>query len=120
MPLTFVKKKKAVDSSNSMKKLLESYQKNMGETVGDFGGGLKETTRLPSGIFPLDLAIGGGIPRGKATMIWGPESSGKTNLILCLIKMHQLLFPHLTCVFCDAEHSFDPVWAKAMGSILTS
>ena len=98
----------------SSKDLLASFQKAHGAAVGSFGGSLLDVSRLPTGIFAFDLATGGGFPRGKASIIYGPESSGKTNCLLRAIAMHQMLYPELTCVFFDIEHSFDPAWAKLM------
>jgi recombination protein RecA len=104
-----------VAKGTSSKDVLAVFQKSHGLTVGSFGGSLVDVSRLPSGIFAFDLATGGGFPRGKASMVYGPESSGKTNLILRSLAMHQFLYPDLTCVFFDIENSFDPVWAKLMG-----
>ena len=95
--------------------LLKQFQKDKGEKVGSFGGALVNSDRIPTGIFPLDLALGGGIPRGKCTIIYGPESSNKTNIALLAIAQHQRMFPLLFCVFFDIEHSFDPAWARLLG-----
>ncbi|MFI5102876.1 MAG: hypothetical protein ACHP9V_05845 [Terriglobales bacterium] len=86
----------------------------MGENVGSFGGYQPPVERVPTGLFPLDLALGGGLPRGKATTIFGPESSGKTNILLGAIRMHQLLWPDKLNVFISIE-GFDKPWAKKMG-----
>lgn len=83
--------------------------------IGCIGGYLGDATRIPTGLFPLDVALGGGFPRGRVSMIYGPESSCKTNIALRAIAMHQMLWPHLTCVFVDVENHFDPAWAKKMG-----
>lgn len=106
-----VTKKATVSASD----LLQSFQKDYGESIGSFGGALHESDRVPTGMFPLDLALGGGFPRGKCSIIFGPESSGKTNLALLAIAKHQLLWPDKTCIFFDVEGSFDPVWARALG-----
>ncbi len=100
---------------SSSKDVLAAFQKSLGASVGSYGGSLVDAARLPTGVFAFDLATGGGFPRGKAAMIYGPESSGKTNLVLRLIAMHQALFPDLTCCFMDIEASFDPAWAQQMG-----
>jgi recombination protein RecA len=91
-----------------------SFQKKHGDSIGAFGGYAQSSERLPTGLFPLDLALGGGLPRGKVTTIFGPESSGKTNIALCCIRMAQLLYPEQICVFLSIE-GFDPEWAKVMG-----
>ena len=66
---------------------------------------------IPTGSLSLDLALGvGGYPRGRIIEIYGPESSGKTTLTLHAIAEAQKM--GLTCAFIDAEHAFDPTYAK--------
>lgn len=101
--------------SASMADMLAAYKKDMGEEIGSYGGRLLEAERIPTGLFPLDLALGGGFPRGKATIIFGPESSSKTNLALLAVANHQKRWPEQTCAFVDVERSFDPAWAKLLG-----
>jgi recombination protein RecA len=62
----------------------------------------------------LDLALGvGGIPRGRITEIYGPESSGKTTVCLHVIAEAQKLGG--TCAFIDMEHALDPAYAERVG-----
>jgi recombination protein RecA len=61
------------------------------------------------------MALGGGFPRGKCSIIYGPESSNKTNIALLAIANHQRIWPDLKCVFVDIEGSFDPKWAAQLG-----
>src|SRR3990167_8366701 len=62
----------------------------------------------------LDAALGiGGIPRGRVTEIYGPESSGKTTLALHIIAEAQDMGG--TAAFIDAEHALDPKYAKNLG-----
>jgi len=95
--------------------LLGTFQKDYGAAVGSKGAQMQDAERLPTGIFPFDLATGGGFPRGKVAIVYGPESSNKTNLCLKAIAMHQALWPDQKCVFVDIENSFDPQWAALMG-----
>jgi recombination protein RecA len=74
-----------------------------------------DVDRAPTGVYPLDYAMGGGFPRGKYSVIWGPESSGKTNLALKALAMNQFLEPEKKAVFIDVEHSFDQKWAQMLG-----
>jgi len=83
--------------------------------VGKYGGAYDQIMRAPTGIFPLDLACGGGLPRGRMTEIYGPESSGKTNILLRTIAMNQELHPEQANAFIDMEGTWDPKWAKQMG-----
>ncbi len=68
---------------------------------------------LPSGSLSLDLALGGGYPRGRIIEIYGPESSGKTTLTLHAIAEMQKAGG--TAAFIDAEHALDPAYAKRIG-----
>jgi recombination protein RecA len=61
----------------------------------------------------LDLALGGGIPKGRVIEIYGPESSGKTTLTLHAIA--QVQKQGGTAAFIDAEHALDPSYAKRIG-----
>ena len=75
------------------------------------------TEVISTGILPLDIALGvGGIPRGRIIEIYGPESSGKTTLCLNLIAQTQKTGG--IAAFIDAEHAFDPTWARILGVAL--
>ena len=107
--------KKSAKVSNTMASQLAVFQHDMGEGIGNFGGAHAQADRIPTGVFELDLAMGGGFPRGKVSIVFGPESSGKTNIALLAIAAHQRLWPELVCAFVDLEHAFDPDWANALG-----
>ena len=113
MAVTF--KKLPAKVTSSMSGLLSQFQHDMGEGIGNFGGAHAQADRIPTGVFALDLAMGGGFPRGKCSIVFGPESSGKTNLVYLAIASHQKLWPDLTCAFVDVEHAFDPDWFLALG-----
>ena len=68
---------------------------------------------LPSGSLSLDLALGGGYPKGRIIEIYGPESSGKTTLALHAIAEIQKQGGQ--AAFIDAEHALDPAYAKRIG-----
>ena len=69
---------------------------------------------IPTGALALDLALGiGGLPRGRITEIYGPESSGKTTLALHVVAEAQRNGG--VCAYVDAEHAMDPVYARAIG-----
>lgn len=69
---------------------------------------------IPSGCLVLDIATGiGGIPRGRITEIYGPESSGKTTVALHVIAEAQKKGG--TAAFIDAEHALDPIYAENLG-----
>jgi recombination protein RecA len=69
---------------------------------------------IPTGALAVDLALGvGGIPRGRVVEIFGPESSGKTTLMLHVIANAQKAGG--LAAFIDAEHALDPGYAKKLG-----
>ncbi|MCL2038420.1 recombinase RecA [Candidatus Saccharibacteria bacterium] len=68
---------------------------------------------VPSGALSLDLALGGGYPKGRIIEIYGPESSGKTTLAMHAVAEVQKAGG--AAAFIDAEHAFDPSYAKKIG-----
>jgi recombination protein RecA len=68
---------------------------------------------FPTGAVSLDLALGGGIPKGRIIEVYGPESSGKTTLTLHAIAEVQKKGG--VAAFIDAEHALDPVYAQKIG-----
>lgn len=68
---------------------------------------------IPAGALSLDLALGGGYPKGRIIEIYGPESSGKTTLTLHAIAECQKKGG--TAAFIDAEHALDPSYARKLG-----
>lgn len=94
---------------------------------GEFGGekhdaitwlGSREAVsieRFPSGSPKLDDALGGGWPKGRFVEIYGPESGGKTTLVLHALAEHQKKYPDEICALVDTEFSFDEEYAAALG-----
>ncbi len=75
---------------------------------------LRQIEVIPTGALAIDLALGvGGIPRGRVVEIFGPESSGKTTLMLHVIANAQKAGG--LAAFIDAEHALDPGYAKKLG-----
>jgi recombination protein RecA len=72
-----------------------------------------EVECIPTGSISLDLALGGGLPKGRVVEVYGPESSGKTTLTLHAIAEVQRAGG--TAAFIDAEHALDPAYAKRIG-----
>ncbi len=68
---------------------------------------------ISSGALTLDLALGGGLPKGRVIEIYGPESSGKTTLALHAVA--EIQKNGGTAAFVDAEHALDPTYAAALG-----
>ena len=108
------------------KKITEGKNKALGlalETIEkQFGKGsimklgenqIVKVETIPTGSISLDLALGGGLPKGRIIEIYGPESSGKTTLTLHAIAEIQKAGG--TAAFIDAEHALDPTYAKRIG-----
>lgn len=102
-------KKKALDSV--LKNIERSFGKGSIVRLGDATRMKVET--IPSGALTLDLALGGGLPKGRVIEIYGPESSGKTTLALHAIAQTQKTGG--IAAFVDAEHALDPTYAAALG-----
>ena len=100
-----------------------ALEKALGDITKRYGDGaimrLGEAHQLmvdviPTGSLSLDIALGvGGIPRGRITEIYGPESSGKTTICQHIVAEAQKLGG--TCAFIDMEHALDPVYAERCG-----
>jgi len=95
---------------------LGQIQKQFGEgavmKMGEKGSMAIES--IPTGALGLDLALGiGGLPRGRITEIYGPESSGKSTLATHVVAEAQRNGG--ICAYIDAEHAMDPVYARAIG-----
>ncbi len=102
-------KKKALDAI--MQKIEKDHGKGAIMRLGDATNMRVET--VPSGALPLDLALGGGLPKGRVIEVYGPESSGKTTLVLHAIAEVQRRGG--IAAFVDAEHALDPTYAAAVG-----
>lgn len=104
-------KKKALDLA--ITKLEKDYGKGAVMRLGDHSA-FGEVEVVPTGILSLDIALGlGGIPKGRAIEIYGPESSGKTTVSLQMIAEVQKRDG--IAAFIDAEHALDPKYAKRLG-----
>ncbi len=110
----------AIDTNTSGKQKALTLVLNQIER--SFGKGaimrLGDATRMrvetiPSGALTLDLALGGGLPKGRVIEIYGPESSGKTTLALHAVAEVQKSGG--IAAYVDAEHALDPAYAAALG-----
>ncbi len=115
-------KKDAVEEKTNNDGKNEALKLAIAQITKQFGDGsimkLGETPKmdvelLPSGSLSLDLALGGGYPKGRIIEIYGPESSGKTTLALHAIAEIQKQGGQ--AAFIDAEHALDPAYAKKIG-----
>jgi len=100
---------------NTTQDLVTAFTKQYGDGTAQVGAALDDVERIPTGFFAFDLATGGGFPKGKQSIVYGPESSGKTNLALVTIARYQKDYPNEACAFIDVENSYDPEWAAKLG-----
>lgn len=104
------RKQAALDAA--IEQIEKTYGKGAVMRFGDSDNSMNVET-FPSGSVGLDIALGGGIPRGRVVEIYGPESSGKTTLTLHMIA--EIQKQGGIAGFIDAEHALDPVYAKNIG-----
>jgi recombination protein RecA len=103
------------DKEKALNVVLSQIERNFGKgsimRLGDASKMKIET--ISSGALTLDLALGGGLPKGRIIEIYGPESSGKTTLALHAIAEVQKAGG--IAAFVDAEHALDPTYSAALG-----
>lgn len=94
---------------------LETIEKQFGKgSIMKLGEAHRvQVETIPTGSLSLDIALGGGIPKGRIIEIYGPESSGKTTLTLHAIA--EIQKQGGSAAFIDAEHALDPAYAKRLG-----
>lgn len=106
---------KSEDKVKALDAVLSSIQKNFGAgaimRLGDNANMKVET--FPTGALNLDIALGGGLPKGRIIEAYGPEASGKTSIALHAIA--EIQKQGGIAAFVDAEHALDPVYAAALG-----
>lgn len=109
------KKENDSGKQEALKSALAQIEKNFGKgaimRMGD-----QEVVKLPkvsSGSISIDLALGGGYPKGRIIEVYGPESSGKTTL--CLHATAEFQKAGGIVAFIDAEHALDPAYAAKVG-----
>jgi len=113
--LSAAEAKVAAERDKALGLVLNQIERNFGKgsimRLGDASRMRVET--VPTGALTLDLALGGGYPKGRVVEVYGPESSGKTTLTLHAIAEVQRRGG--VAAFVDAEHALDPVYAAALG-----
>jgi recombination protein RecA len=105
----------ASDKQKALSLVVTQIERNFGKgsimRLGDASRMKVET--IPTGALTLDLALGGGLPKGRVIEIYGPESSGKTTLALHAVAEVQRSGG--VAAFVDAEHALDPNYAAVLG-----
>ena len=108
--------KAIMETSDELRHTVSAIEKQFGEgSIMPLGSDqICRIKGIPTGSLSLDIALGGqGIPCGRVIEVYGPESSGKTTLALHVIAQSQRAGG--IAAFIDAEHAFDPSWAKKLG-----
>jgi recombination protein RecA len=109
------KKNDSSEKQKALSMVLSQIERNYGKgsimRLGEASRMQVET--IPTGALTLDLALGGGLPKGRVIEIYGPESSGKTTVALHAVAEVQRTGG--VAAFVDAEHALDPVYARALG-----
>ncbi len=112
------KQEEAAKGGTGLDTLISQITKQFGEgsimKLGEEERAAREVPSISTGAFTLDLALGvGGVPRGRVVEIYGPESSGKTTLMLHIVA--NAMKEGGTCAFIDTEHALDPGYAQKIG-----
>ncbi len=106
---------KSVEKEKALNLVVGQIERNFGKgsimRLGDASKMRVET--ISTGALTLDLALGGGYPKGRVIEVYGPESSGKTTLTLHAIA--EIQRNGGVAAFVDAEHALDPVYAASLG-----
>jgi recombination protein RecA len=98
---------------NAMSQIERQFGKGSIMKMSDYTGRM-QVEGIPTGSIALDMALGGsGVPRGRVTEVYGPESSGKTTLCYHVMAEAQKLGG--VAAYIDAEHAFDPDYAARCG-----
>ncbi|WOD39009.1 recombinase RecA [Nodosilinea sp. E11] len=109
------KGKEQSEKEKALTLVLGQIERNFGKgaimRLGDAARMKVET--ISTGALTLDLALGGGLPKGRVIEIYGPESSGKTTVALHVLAEVQKMGG--VAAFVDAEHALDPIYAAALG-----
>ena len=103
------------DKEKALELVLNQIERNFGKgAIMRLGDATKmKVETVSTGALTLDLALGGGLPKGRIIEIYGPESSGKTTLTLHAIAEVQKAGG--VAAFVDAEHALDPSYASVLG-----
>lgn len=109
------KNKNESGKSQALSLAMDQIEKQFGKgAIMKMDGSYKlDVETIPTGSLSLDLALGGGVPKGRIIEIYGPESSGKTTLSLHVVAEVQKSGG--TAAFVDAEHALDPSYAEKIG-----
>lgn len=103
------------EKQKALNGVLNQIERNFGKgSIMRLGESIRmRVEMIPTGALTLDMALGGGLPKGRVVEIYGPESSGKTTVALHAVA--QVQQSGGIAAFVDAEHALDPIYAAALG-----
>lgn len=99
----------------TLKDVIKEVESEYGESVIKMGDAIQNETYLPTDIFTLDMALLGGIPECRFTLVYGWESSGKSLLALKTAAAAQRKYPDKKVFYANIEGTYDPNWAEVHG-----
>lgn len=101
---------------SELNEILKAIRKEKGDKMVVRACDIPNVERLATGLYEFDDATGGGFPRGRYSIVYGPESSGKSNICYAAAATAQRLPPPCNVVvWVDLESTFDPLWAALFG-----
>lgn len=109
--------KKVVLPAGESAAIIAGLIKKRGASVVLRGSDVPLVERIGTGVFEIDMALGGGFPKARMSMVYGPEGSGKSNLCACVAAVCQKTEP-AECnrvVWVDLEGTMDPTWMAKFG-----
>lgn len=108
-------KKAAPKPTSELAETIKAVGKTFGEGTIRMSKEVRQPTRIPSGIFVLDMSTLGGQCHGRSSMILAEKHGGKTTLASKFIRSFQLMYPDQVAAMIDIEGTFDTVWAAKNG-----
>lgn len=104
----------------TLEKLLIELTEKYGQGSIQPGFEVQPPGRIPTGVKALDEILGGGWPKGRISVLWGPNNAGKSTLALATVAEVQKLWPMSTTakipvMWHDQENTFEPRWAESLG-----
>lgn len=107
-------------SDDLLDKLLVELGAKYGKGAISLGSQVSPPERLPTGVAALDAILGGGWPKGRISVLWGPNNAGKSTLALATAAAVQKIWPvektsRIPVMWHDQENTWEPEWAKMLG-----
>jgi recombination protein RecA len=107
-------------TDDTLEKLLIELSGKYGKNAIQPASEMQPLGRIPTGVRALDEILGGGWPKGRVSVLWGPNNAGKTTLALATVAQVQKIWPasltaKIPVMWHDQENTFEPRWAESLG-----